>query len=827
MERRQGLEFCLAFALFHWAAVSTFAANSTSPSNSNDTSLILNFEKTMESLNIFTTKDSANYDKYDCSFLAYLQNSMKNHDAKDRFLQVNNSDFNCKFAFDRVSFLTEGNHPLVNALQVEAKGKWSCDLHTKYICNGKSECATDECSCDQSDLKSDPKNELTTFFCADNSGCISFTNLCDGRQNCRDSSDERFCPGALQLECPGITDNTYVPLDIYRDKRNSFDSLKCTILNEPEVPEISENLITKCLTEAVLAPEIHQSIVDALFVSLTHAKTHVSSLCRNFCSNCTNITTVDWHELCDHVSYNGAVFGTMVGFYCYKEDVDLGGTVIELDKVCDGSTDCTNGADERNCSGRFYCSNNSTASIEWIAESKVCDHVQDCSNGADECKDCNFGALSSSKFLIRSKVVLILAIVIGFLVGLLNIVEATKCGKSKPSSNAGKLDRILRIQIFIYDGLMGVYLIFIVIASIILRIRGDYCLLDKKWRASLICSTLGVIFTLSTHGSLFLVASMSVTRYLKCVRLNNHIGQRKVVIASAIIGTVNMVHSIIPLLPIAIVQHVFRTGIFFENLDANPFFVKNPINISRLAWMYETIFGRQENLYTMLLDLRNVTSKPQIFDTTEISYYGNTALCSPNLFKRKRSYKIYMLVYFTAIIVLLFIVTVTYAMVVRKNKRSKGRVVRGRQAHIEGRKDQSVSLTLKVFLMIGSQLVGWIPLIFTAVYYQYITSEPVPPMVFEVFYLVVMPVNSLLNPVFYSDLYKTVVQGLQQLKKKIPKHQDPVVPQDPVPVFSQNAIVLEEQDIFQEPTISGDQATKSTMLKEQSKSKEPVIFQGE
>ena len=65
-------------------------------------------------------------------------------------------------------------------------------------------------------------------------------------------------------------------------------------------------------------------------------------------------------------------------------------------------------------------------------------------------------------------------------------------------------------------------------------------------------------------------------------------------------------------------------------------------------------------------------------------------------------------------------------------------------------------LTLKVALMIGSQLSSWIPFLLAALYFQYITHKPASPMVFEVFALVVMPINSFLNPVFYSKTYKKV-----------------------------------------------------------------------
>ena len=70
--------------------------------------------------------------------------------------------------------------------------------------------------------------------------------------------------------------------------------------------------------------------------------------------------------------------------------------------------------------------------------------------------------------------------------------------------------------------------------------------------------------------------------------------------------------------------------------------------------------------------------------------------------------------------------------------------------------DASAKLTLKVSLMIGSELACWMPLILASMYFQYQSTGSASPMVFEVFGLVIVPLNSLLNPLFYSGLYKKV-----------------------------------------------------------------------
>ena len=127
----------------------------------------------------------------------------------------------------------------------------------------------------------------------------------------------------------------------------------------------------------------------------------------------------------------------------------------------------------------------------------------------------------------------------------------------------------------------------------------------------------------------------------------------------------------------------------------------------------------------------------------------------------------YKLLYCIALTLLLVTVLVTYVLIVMKNRKSQARVaaVQGQGAGNQENQEvnPSTSLALKVVLMIGSQLSTWIPFIVTTIYFQYFTQNPAPPFVFEVFALVVTPLNSFLNPVFYSDFYKRVMEWLWRI----------------------------------------------------------------
>ena len=162
----------------------------------------------------------------------------------------------------------------------------------------------------------------------------------------------------------------------------------------------------------------------------------------------------------------------------------------------------------------------------------------------------------------------------------------------------------------------------------------------------------------------------------------------------------------------------------------------------------------------MVNDLSNATTKEDIFDIMEIGYYGNTGLCIHNIFKSQGSYEVYKVLYCLAIVLLLSIVSATYIQILLKQRKSIRAVAPDAATREQGEDSITSRLTLKVALMIGSQLACWISFIMTVLYFQYIAKKPASPMVFEVFALVVIPINSFLNPVFYSELYKMVMQAI-------------------------------------------------------------------
>ena len=62
-----------------------------------------------------------------------------------------------------------------------------CLIPDSWVCDGFSTCLTEECGCGED-----------VFVCADGSGCISLSQVCDSRADCLDASDECVCEEYLQ-----------------------------------------------------------------------------------------------------------------------------------------------------------------------------------------------------------------------------------------------------------------------------------------------------------------------------------------------------------------------------------------------------------------------------------------------------------------------------------------------------------------------------------------------------------------------------------------------------------------------------------------------------
>ena len=611
--------------------------------------------------------------------------------------------------------------------------KWQCVISRFDLCSGVSQCLTDECNC----------KEIEVFYCNDGSGCIAFANVCDGIQDCRDGSDECMCSDVIQCT---FNNRTYCsPRSAYCLKQGLTRGHCIPSRHIDCSPWSAGNKVSplqQCLEnffDEELARQL-ENIDEISRFSLEKYKTWCQTFCdplwTHFCRLLIDPRLVSFSMSC----YNGSA-GTPITNGVYS---------VSIEKVCDGRFDCSGNTDEAYCPGRFYC----PGSRRWIKESQVCDNIKDCPGGEDECQACDTSGVSNDRELVQNKVIVVYMIVAAVLILLLNIFAGVETFLKDPETISGKVDRILLFNLCFYDMLMGVCLGFIFAKTMIFS--GSYCLHDSIWRRSIQCKILGCVFNSSTHGSLVTVSLISLIRCYNCV-FGRKIGVKKVLLITGSAFIVVTILSLLPILQVSKIQDIFRASIKFKD---NPFITE--YNTTELERIYKLKYKGSEvinlDTYTMLKHLNNISSRVGMFDPIELGYYSHSPLCIQRIYGVQDSLFWYKIGYMSCIVLLLTAVSLSYVLIVLHAFKSSSTVQQAANNHVN---NNNQYLGFKVMLMIGSQLLCWTTVITLMIIYGLSKNSYSTDLLYELTATIFLPLNSVLNPIFYSSMYKFCLVGMK------------------------------------------------------------------
>ena len=360
------------------------------------------------------------------------------------------------------------------------------------------------------------------------------------------------------------------------------------------------------------------------------------------------------------------------------------------------------------------------------------------------------GSPSSSTRMIRHVPIQVWIVIECGLIFLLNSVAVWDIYLKKTESQSAKVDKLVLLSVCFYDSLMGVYLTYISTVSFIFS--DQYCKKDGEWRTGLQCKLLGCLFTFSSHGSLFMISLTSLTRYCKCV-LQRRTSLKLAWTISICFHLVNVAHSVLPVLPISAIQSIFRERMTFTG---NPFI--KVFEASAVEGKYKVYYGDNSsvpNTYTMLDHLNNVSTGGEMFTPRELGYYSYSSLCIQNMYGHQESLLEYKIGYMACLILLIAVASISYVSIVfYAYKTSKNANQMAANAPINSNTDLSV----KVILLIGSQLVCWIPIMILTIVYSSFTNLHAPQLLYELTAVVIFPANSYLNPIFNSFMYKKILE---------------------------------------------------------------------
>ena len=615
---------------------------------------------------------------------------------------------------------------------------WQCVISKSHLCDGTSQCLTDECNC----------RDVDVFYCNDGSGCIVLSNVCDGLQNCKDGSDEYMCSDVIQCEFQKHT---------YCAPRSTY-CLKKDLTYAQCIPPHPVDCSTWPQTLQKNKDSPLKQCLDAFFTNEVEEKIVAFSI-ENYIAWCHVSCDPEWTHFCNLLK-NPQIAGFSINCLNKSSKSSVtqlinngnGLSQVSIEKVCDGQNDCKGNTDEANCPDRFYCAGKNH---RWIKSSQVCDNNKDCPGGEDECQECgDRGGVSNDRQLVQSTGMIIYMIVFAVFIILFNIFAGVEVYRKDPGTTALKVDKILLFTVCFYDTLMGLVLGFIFAMTMIFS--GEYCVHDSIWRRSIKCKILGCVFTLSVHGSLATVSLMSLTRCYKCV-FGKGVGVKKILMITGSAFIILVLLSILPILPVSDLQDIFRASMKFKG---NPFITEyDPEELRRIYKVYKSSDTSDPDTYTMLNRLNNISSKPGMFDPIELGYYSYSPLCIHRIYGVQESLFWYKIGYISCIVLLLIAVSISYILIVCHAFKSSREIQE--VANIKPHNNDK-DLSAKVMLIIGSQLICWTTVITLMIIYGVSKTSSATDLLYELTAIIFLPLNSCLNPIFYSSLYKLGVAWIKQ-----------------------------------------------------------------
>eukprot|EP00116_Pleurobrachia_bachei_P002063 sb/3462325/ len=607
-------------------------------------------------------------------------------------------------------------------------------------CTGISACKTDECGCHGNPV----------VHCPLGPGCIPFDQVCDGVPDCEGGSEECLCEGVVEVRCLDSREfrTCMSPDQICRQKKE-WRYLNCTGFEITECPDTIGEILDagkSILASFEYRPEINNYCMGILE--------------RLSPSNNTDKIDSSWtRDVCKRVHPGGGRKDSLV-YKCGDTTSTLGDTQLtDMDMVCDGRLDCPNGGDESVCPGRFFCQRDGYhgyhgGNVSWVDPGRVCDGVVDCKNGVDECRmECYNGTLARGDYFFRYNSVPIILTLLGGLIIVLSAHNAVKIGRETPEGGIGNVERILKIQIAVCDILTGLYLLAVVVKG--WTDGTSYCLGDMSWRSSGYCVQLGCLYSVSNHGSLLLTTSLAVLRFLHN-RFSMTVGAGGVSTISGVVGVCITLHALMPLY----LEDVFRSEVQLSQARENPFLER--FNEERIRSIYNMTHAaspaRGSTNIEILERLRDITTKPSIFDYTSIGYYGNNRFCIANNFAPDPiGYKIF---YSVILGIILAVLSISHICDLLSNMKQE-----------EPEESETRKFNIPLTILTTTQVATWMSYLFQfgVVYYnsRFNTSDAADSLVHEIVSLFVLPSNGLLNSLCYCGLWGGVRMKVWGVWRKI------------------------------------------------------------
>ena len=559
--------------------------------------------------------------------------------------------------------------------------------------------------------------ELTSCFRCFDGMIINKGQVCDGTFDCRDLSDECSCELTDALEA----------CDYFHKHKNS-SAFFCDL--QFDLPgDVDE---TFCSAEVVLAG----------FIPMFHSLTE----------NESEKDQVYWR--CEHSD----------------------SVLIKVENVCDFKSDCADHSDEKYCSSttHFNCTSGIPVSID---VAKVNDNELDCVDLSDECKD---NPISSVKEMIKNTYLrqFVYVTLVGIIV--FNVIVLKKNLKKLKSINDNQLTKyfnlIFILNLSFSDLIYG--LVLAVIAYSSNKFSGVFCTNNFYWRSSLLCKAMGVLTFISSETSLnilFLVTAFrlySVYYPFKCLDIK----KRTIYVLLLACWLLSFVLSFIPIaLEKEFMQNmIISSNILFNNRKADRIIL--PDELYKLASKIESVWNiAQLETVPPSKSIHNIRdTKNWFFNSQEMKsrfpntsidvkmtfgFYSSSSVCLPDFYSKSPVSSKFSLAVISYNLLLISCIAVGYILIFHKIKSTK----MNKSSENSLKKERIMSV--KILLIVATDIACWLPIIVFS--YASFLGFQIPGVAHSVTSIVLLPINSLINPILYSRVYVTFFKKLKILFSKL------------------------------------------------------------
>ncbi|XP_076810427.1 uncharacterized protein LOC143453146 isoform X2 [Clavelina lepadiformis] len=681
-------------------------------------------------------------------------------------------------------------------------------VSSKQICDGVVDCPdlSDECLCSEKVTTSNISREICQsvrydvmtrtgstlcdigeVFCADDKLCINKGQVCDGVIDCPISRlDESACgkkrerilnsnSGEKMFQCNLLPDIIF--------DHTSDDWFLALFLRENFVPYATrcDGIIECYAYEDECSEKANCSFkppqCDKITLTMMGQTPRTSSFpsekyhvphracgmfdmpSRRVCDGISTCSNGEDEIYCSHRFFCDA---GSIGYYGEAKKI----VNIPLSLYCDGISHCVDEKDEANCTSEthFYCESGDPL---FVPVRKVLDGISDCKDQSDECpSDILKDSAISSRFQLITSVPLRIIIWIMTTLALVcnvavfsrtmrKLVSDAEGSHGTSPSSLSTINNILILNLSFADFLMGLVLLIIIAHSV--AFSGRYCFEDKAWRSSATCTAIGVFSVVSSEASLLTLVGITSFRLYTIYRPYVAKDARKRFILIWLIF-VWFFAFLVALLPLAASQssNMISEMWIWGN---NTYFPSDRITLfelqvfsrrsSVLGGLNETLHAT-EDWYFLEEFLRTTFPSHAPLIRGYFGYYSASGLCMPRFYKLRGDLTTLNALSITIIsinfIAIVYIASAYAAIYVRTNLQKKSKAIER-----DDRTKRFNKLHQKFAVIVTTNFCCWLPICIMT--FVSLSGTELDPIAYAVSAIILLPINSSVNPLIYSDVF--------------------------------------------------------------------------